>query len=114
MKKIFNNKAIPSVGDKVFLRYSHTYKTDKINYKYNSSDELVLLKKTIIGGYFDNDFTEEATVKDEKTGNIFKVSSSKISLNPKDFPYDEFIMRTAGGFLVLGLMFSIVIGIINA
>ena len=114
MKKIFKNKATPSVGDKVYLRRSHTHKTDKVNFKYNSTDELILLKKTIIGGYFDDDFYEEAKLKDEKTGNTFTVSSSKISLNQKDFPYEEVIVRTLGSILFIGLLFAIVVSVVNA
>lgn len=114
MKKIFKNKATPTVGDKVYLRRSHTHKTDKVNFKYNSTDELILLKKTIIGGYFDDDFSEEAKLKDEKTGNTFTVSSSKISLNPKDFPYEEVIVRTLGSILFIGMLFAIVVSLVNA
>lgn len=114
MEMTMRSKAIPAVGDKVFLRRSHIYKNEKAKFKYSSSDELVLLKKAVIGGYFDDDIREEATLKDEKTGNIFTVSFSKVSLSSKDFPYLEMIMKTIGGLLILGLAVSLVVGIFTS
>ena len=92
------------IGDKVFLRIPQSVKTAVDNLKYSSSQELILLKKVVIGGYFDDDYTIKATEKDEKSGNVFEVNLSNLSHNPNDFPYGSFVIK--GVILVISIALS--------